>query len=96
MDFNQGSNMKQAKTKEGKERYNVVSSKITKNWTAKPIKERKHRGYLHNMVQETVQLAREKKLYHYPIFLLFQKILLQRQNQINRKLLRITSQDLVN
>ena len=61
MDFNQGSNLKQTKTKESKERYNVVSSKITKNWTAKPIKERKDRGYLHNMVQETVQLAREKK-----------------------------------
>ena len=31
MDFNQGSNLKQAKTKEGKDRYNMLSSKITKN-----------------------------------------------------------------
>ena len=67
MDFNQGSNLKQAKTKEGKERYNVSSSKITKNWTAKPIKERKDRDFLRNMVQETVKLAREKKTLPPPI-----------------------------
>ena len=61
MDFNQGSNLKQAKTKDGEDRFHVLSSKITNTWTAKPIKEEKDRTYLHNMVRETVQLAREKK-----------------------------------
>ena len=65
MDFNQGSNLKQAKTKDGEDRFHVRSSKITKAWTAKPIKEEKHHIYLHNMVRETVQLAREKSLHLY-------------------------------
>ena len=61
MDFNQGSNLKEAKTKDGEDRFHVLSSKITNTWTAKPIKEEKDHPYLHNMVRETVQLAREKK-----------------------------------
>ena len=61
MDFNQGNNLKQAKTKDGEDRFHVLSSKITNTWTTKPIKEEKDRTYLHNMVRETVQLAREKK-----------------------------------
>ena len=61
MDFNQGSDLKQAKTKAGIDRFNVVSSKITSNWTSKPIKEDKDRTYLHNMVKETVELVRSKK-----------------------------------
>lgn len=61
MDFNEGSNLKQAKTKDGVDQFNVLYSKITKNWTAKPIKEKKDRTYLRNMVLETIQLAREKK-----------------------------------
>ena len=54
------SNLKQAKTKDGEDQFHVLSSKITNTWTAKPIKEEKDRTYLHNMVCETVQLAREK------------------------------------
>ena len=61
MDFNQGSNLKQAKTKDGEDRFHKLSSKITNTWTAKPIKEEKDRTYLYNMIRETVQLAREKK-----------------------------------
>ena len=61
MDFNQGSNLKQTKTKDEEDRFHVLSSKITNTWTAKPIKEEKDHPYLHNMVRETVQLAREKK-----------------------------------
>lgn len=67
MDFNQGSNLKQAKTKDGVGRFNVLSSKITKTWTAKPIKEEKDRTYLRSMVLETVQLAREKRILPLPI-----------------------------
>ena len=54
MDFNQGSNLKQARTKDGDDRFNVVSSKITKTWTAKPIKEDKDRSYLYNINHETL------------------------------------------
>ena len=61
MDFNKGLDLKQAKTKEGADRYNVISSKITKNWTAKPIKEEKDRTYLRNMVKQTIELVRSKK-----------------------------------
>ena len=53
MDFNQGSNLKQAKTKDGEDRFHVLSSKITNTWTAKPIKEEKDCTYLHNMVHES-------------------------------------------
>ena len=67
MDFNQGSNLKQAKTKHGEDRFYVLSSKITNTWTAKPIKERKDGTYLHNVVRETVQLAREKKTLRLPV-----------------------------
>ena len=38
MDFNQGSNLKQAKTKDGEDRFHVLSPKITNTWTAKPKK----------------------------------------------------------
>ena len=67
MDFNQGSNLKQAKTKDGEDRYNVLSSKVTDNWTAKPIKEEKDRTYLHDMVRETIEVARENKVLQLPV-----------------------------
>ncbi|XP_066923498.1 uncharacterized protein [Clytia hemisphaerica] len=34
MDFNQGSELGQAKTKDGNDRFDIISSKITNNWTA--------------------------------------------------------------
>ena len=57
MDFNQGSNLKQAKTKDGEDRFHILSPKITNTWTAEPIKEEKDRTYLHNMIRETAQLT---------------------------------------
>ena len=41
LDFNSGSNLNQATTKEGKKRYNTSFSKMTATWSAKPIKEKK-------------------------------------------------------
>ena len=49
MHFNQGSNLKQAKTKDGEDRFHVLSSKITNNWTARPIKEEKDRTYIYTI-----------------------------------------------
>ena len=39
MNFNQSQNLEQTKTKDGVNRANVCSSKMTKIWTVKPIKE---------------------------------------------------------
>ena len=41
LDFNSGSNVNQATTKEGKKRYNTSFSKMTAAWSAKLIKEKK-------------------------------------------------------
>ena len=41
LDFNSGSNLNQATTKEGKKRYNTSFSKMTATWSAKPIKKKK-------------------------------------------------------
>ena len=67
MDFNQGSNLKQAKTKDGDDRFHVLSSKIKNTRTTKPIEEEKYRTYLNNMICETVQLARGKKTLLLPV-----------------------------
>ena len=57
MDFNEGSNLEQATTEKGDKRYNVQFSKVTKNWSSKPIKKQKDRSYLHQMVKETIECA---------------------------------------
>ena len=41
LDFNSGSNLSQAATKEGKKRYSTSFSKTTATWLAKPIKVKK-------------------------------------------------------
>ena len=81
MNFNQGSNLKQ----DGEDRFHVLSSKITNAWTAKPIKEEKDRTYLHNMVRETVQLAREKKTLPLPVLPKLPKTLPRHRNQTKPK-----------
>ena len=37
--------------------HNVTFSKVTKQWSAKPIKEKKDLGYLHRIVKETIKSA---------------------------------------
>ena len=61
MDFNQGSNLEQAKTKKGEDKYKMQFSKITKTWSSKPVKKQKDRTYLQDMVTETVNFAAERK-----------------------------------
>ena len=61
MDFNQGSNLEQAKTRKGEDKYKVQFSKITKTWSSKPVKKQKDRTFLQDMVKETVKFATEKK-----------------------------------
>ena len=56
LDFNQGFNLNQAQTTKGERKYNVCFSKITKSWSAKPIKEEKDKKYLHDMIERTVEV----------------------------------------
>ena len=60
MDFNQGSKLEQATTASGEKRYNIQFSKVTKNWSAKPIKKQKDKSYLHKMIDETIECAKNK------------------------------------
>lgn len=57
LDFNSGSMLKQAETNTGEKRYNVCFSKITKTWSAKPVKENKTRKHLHEMIDRTITVA---------------------------------------
>jgi hypothetical protein len=57
LDFNSGSNLEQATTATGKQRYNLNFSKITKSWSVKPIKEKKDYIFLHNLMHQTVEIV---------------------------------------
>ena len=57
MDFNEGSKLEQATTRQRDKRYNINFSNITKNWSSKPIKKKKDQTYLHKMVKETTESA---------------------------------------
>ena len=60
IDFNSGSNLVQAKTVQGNLRYNISYSKITKNWSAKPIKEQKDRKFCKDMVNRAKEIVANK------------------------------------
>ena len=59
IDFNLGTDLKQATTGTGDKRYRVTSSKMSKTWSAKPIKEEKDRRFLENgaVVEHSRHLA---------------------------------------
>ena len=61
LDFNQGSNLPQSTTKNGEKRYNVTFSKVSKNWVAKPIKEKKGLEFFSELVDESIDAIIEKK-----------------------------------
>ena len=52
LDFNAGTNRKQATTKKGKLQYKQSYSKVTQSWVVKKISEYKKRNYLTNIMQE--------------------------------------------
>ena len=61
VDFNSRSNLVQAKTVQGNPRYNIsYSIKITKNWSAKPIKEQKDRKSFKDMVNHAKEIVANK------------------------------------
>ena len=53
LDFNSGSNLNQATTKEGKKRYNASFSKMTATWLAKSIKQKKSDKVLQKLIFRT-------------------------------------------
>lgn len=64
LDFNQGSNLPQSITKKGEKRFNVTFSKLSRNWVAKPIKEKKNLQYFTELVDESIYAIIEKKSFH--------------------------------
>ena len=50
LDFNSGNNLPQAKTRKGERMYNVGFSKVTKIWSAKPIKKEKDKSIFFEMI----------------------------------------------
>ena len=90
MDCNEGISLEEAATGQGDKRFNVTISKVTKQWSAKPIKEKKDLGYLlflSNKLQKMKSLT-------ILLFLNCRKILLESQNLIKLLLLRTKTQDL--
>ena len=61
LDFNSGSDLPQAQTVNGNPRYNVNYSKITKTWSAKPIKKKKDYNFLHEMITDTLKCVTENQ-----------------------------------
>lgn len=63
IDFNSGQHLQKAKTKKGDNRYNVCFSKITKTWSAKPIKEAKEFSNFQRLVDENVDAVIPNKTF---------------------------------
>lgn len=54
LDFNSGSDLQQATTANGAKRFNINYSKVTKTWSAKPIKVKKSYDYLEKLISVTL------------------------------------------
>ena len=55
IDFNLSTTLPQAKDFEGNKRFDVIFSKVTQKWSAKPIKEKKERFVFANMVARSLE-----------------------------------------
>ena len=64
VDFNEGISLEQATTEQGDKRFNVTFFKVTKQWSVKPIKEKKDLGYLHRMAKETIKSAAKNEKFN--------------------------------
>ena len=77
MDFNEESNLELAVTENGGKRHKAQFSKVTKNWSSKPIKKQKDKSFLPKMVKEIVEYVFNKEHPKKLVILNFQKTLLQ-------------------
>ena len=66
LDFNAGSDLKQATTLKDALKYNVAFSKVTQIWSAKPIKEKKSRELLSRFIDRTLEIIEETKVLELP------------------------------
>ena len=57
IDFNRGSDLKQAKTKSGDPMFNLSFSKVTGNWSVKPMKEKKDHSVFKDLVKRAVDVT---------------------------------------
>ena len=94
MDFNWDISLEQATTGQRGEHFNVMFSKVTKQWSTKPIKEKKDLGYLHQIVKENIKPAAKNENFDDLVSLNGRKISLESQNLIKLLLLRTKNQDL--
>ena len=75
LDFNAGSDLKQATTLKGALKYNVAFSKVTQIWSAKPIKEKESREFLSRFIDRILEIIEETKCLNYRSYQTFRKIL---------------------
>ena len=57
LDYNCGSNNTRATTKDGKQRYKQIFSKVTQNWVVKKISQPKDREYIHELLIYTLEAS---------------------------------------
>ena len=93
IDFNQGQKLEEAKTTSGNNRFNVCFLKVTKSWTAKPIKEQNRMAMFSELVDQTVKAAIEKTIFEEKENIKIPKILHQSLNLIKKSLLEIKGHD---
>ena len=94
MDFNEGISLEQVTTGQGDKRFNVTFSKVTKQWSAKPIKEKKDLGYLHQMVKETIESAAKNEKFDHLVIPKLSKNIAGVKTLTKLLLLRTKNQDL--
>ena len=67
MDYNAGSQCKQAKTKDKANRFKLSFSKVTQTWVVKEIAEKKNKFYLEHLMRKAIEMKSENLDYAAPI-----------------------------
>ena len=67
INLNKGSQLEQATIEKGEKRYNVQFSKVTKNWSSKPLKKLKDHSYLHQVVKEPIECVSKSECLERPV-----------------------------
>ena len=93
-DFNEGISLEQPTTGQGDKRFNVIFSKVTKQWSAKPIKERRISGICIKWWKKLLNQLQKMKSFTTLLFLNCQKISLESQKPIRLLLFKTKNQDL--
>lgn len=62
LDNNKNVDRKQARTKSGEKKFKYQSSKVTKQWSAKPVPEKKDMSHLRQIINEVCEVRRSCKI----------------------------------